>query len=131
MHIDYGKSLCLSFGTKELMNSFISSINNKASFGKFINLGTNSEVSIKKIVSLISSILGKDLKIQLDKKRIRPKNSEVQRLLASNNLAKKVLKWKPKYSSKSGLILALEKTVNWYQDNLKRIDTNNKNKYII
>tara|TARA_A100000164_G_C21885059_1_gene762303 strand:- start:452 stop:1456 length:1005 start_codon:yes stop_codon:yes gene_type:complete len=115
----------------DTVNGFISSINNKISFGKFINLGTNSEISIKKIVSLISNILGKDLKIKLDKKRIRPKNSEVDRLIASNNLAKKILKWKPKYSSKSGLISALQKTVNWYQDNQKKIDTNNNNKYII
>ena len=67
--------------------------------------------------------------IQIEKRYFRP--LEVHNLKGNFSKAKKVLKWKPKYSSKSGLILALEKTVNWYQDNLKRIDTNNKNKYII
>lgn len=115
---------------EDTVEGFIKSINNKASFGKFINLGTNNEVSIKKLVFIISKILKKDLIIKIDKKRIRPKNSEVERLLASNSLAKKILKWKPKHSSKNGIMIALKRTVSWYQKYLQEYKSNN-NKYII
>ena len=36
------------------------------------------------------------------KKRIRPKNSEVNRLLASTKKAQRLLKWKPQYAGKKG-----------------------------
>ena len=38
-----------------------------------------------------------------EKKRIRPDNSEVNRLLCCNKKAKKILGWKPKFYGKDGL----------------------------
>ena len=54
-------------------------------------------------------------------KRVRAKNSEVNRLLASNAKAKKILKWKPEYGGIKGFKKGLEKTINWFSDpeNLK------------
>ena len=70
---------------------------------------------------MILKILKIKKKIILDKNRLRPKNSEVMNLLSNNNLAKKMLKWEPKYRGKNGLKLALEKTVRWYclDENIK------------
>ena len=67
----------------------------------------------------------KEISIIKDSKRIRPTKSEVDRLLASNKLAKKYLKWSPKYKNKAGLILGLKKTIKWYEDeeNLKFYNT--------
>ena len=57
----------------------------------------------------------------VDKKRIRDKNSEVYRLYASNTKAAKILKWRPKYSGLKGFKKGLEKTINWFSEpkNLK------------
>ena len=70
---------------------------------------------------MISKILKKNIKVSVDKKRIRPKKSEVDRLLSKNKKAKKLLNWKPKYSGKKGFYKALEITINWFKDpkNLK------------
>ena len=61
-------------------------------------------------------ILDKKIKVTLDKKRIRPKKSEVDRLLSKNLKAKKILGWKPKYTGKKGFYRALKITINWFKN---------------
>ena len=73
------------------MNGFIKTIKNKKCIGEVINLGTGSHFTIKETVKMISQILDKKIKVTLDKKRIRPKKSEVDRLLSKNLKAKKSL----------------------------------------
>ena len=53
----------------------------------------------------------------LYKKRLRPKNSEVLRLCASNTKAKKILNWKPKFNNLEGLKKGLARTINWTKNN--------------
>ena len=64
-----------------------------------------------------------DVKINVtsDKKRMRPKKSEIL-ILKSNNLkARKLLKWKPEFIKKKGFIKALKQTIDWYSksENIK------------
>jgi len=68
----------------DTIDGFISTINNNKIIGKTINLGNSYDISIKKIVELISKITKINKEIDSDKKRIRPKKSEVNRLCASN-----------------------------------------------
>ena len=49
-----------------------------------------------------------------DKKRIRPKKSEIEKLKANNKKAKKVLGWRPKMSNRSGLIKGISRTIDWF-----------------
>ena len=53
--------------------------------------------------------MNKKIIIKLHKDRIRPKNSEVKRLLASTKKAKKIINWKPKYLGKKGFEEGLKK----------------------
>ena len=85
--------------------------------GQIINLGSNLEVSVKKLVDLISKIEGKKIRIISEKTRIRPKNSEVLRLTASNIKAKKLLNWTPAVKSEKVFIEALNKTIKWFKHN--------------
>ena len=55
----------------------------------------------------------KKLKIIFDKKRIRPKSSEVYRLLASNKKIKRMYKWRPKFKSEWSNDTA--KTIKWFK----------------
>ena len=55
-----------------------------------------------------------EIELKSDEKRIRPKNSEVERLLADNSKARRILKWKPKYANLEGLKRGLSKTINWF-----------------
>ena len=104
---------------------FVNCIHSKNIIGKTINLGTGFEYSGLDIFNIISKIMNSNAIATEDKKRFRPKNSEVDRLLANNKLAKKLIKWKPQYIGKKGFKLALTKTINWYLDeeNLKNFDT--------
>ena len=66
----------------------------------------------------------RDVKVDKSSERIRPAKSEVNRLCASNNKAKKLLNWKPKFVGKKGLKKGLLKTIDWYRKNsdLKEFD---------
>jgi dTDP-glucose 4,6-dehydratase len=111
---------------EDTVNAFISCLNNKNVIGQVINIGSGFEVSIKNILDILKKDFNLKFKYAVDKKRIRPKNSEVFRLLSSNNKATKLLKWKPKYNGLAGFKKALKKTIEWYsvQDNLKKFNEN-------
>ena len=94
--------------------------------GGEINIGTGNLIKIEEVAFFIKKILNKNFKIIVDKKRIRPKNSEVKYLQCDYSKLKKILKWKPKYNSKKNFYEALEITINFY----KKYFTSEKNNQI-
>jgi dTDP-glucose 4,6-dehydratase len=88
----------------------------KSIIGEVINIGSGSEHSIGDTTKLIAEIMGKKLKIETDDARVRPDASEVERLLAGNKKAKKLLGWSPKYKGRDGLKRGLEKTIAWFSE---------------
>ena len=97
----------------DTVDGFIAMIK-KNTFGEIINLGTGYDVSIKKLVMLIAKAMSVKVEILIDKKRVRPKRSEVERLRSNNKKAKKILNWRPKYLNEEGLIKGLSKTIDWF-----------------
>ena len=89
--------------------------------GEIINLGTGYDVSILDLVKIISREMSVNVEIISDKKRIRPKKSEIEKLKANNKKAKKVLGWRPKMFNRSGLIKGISRTIDWFskKENLK------------
>ena len=85
--------------------------------GQIINLGSSFEISVKKLVEMISIIENKKVKISSEKARVRPKNSEVLRLTASNLKAKKLLNWSPKIDNEQRFSESLNKTIEWFKRN--------------
>lgn len=84
--------------------------------GRTINLGSNREISINDLAKLISRLTGAEIDLESDDVRIRPEKSEVERLLADNQLAKELLGWKPEVDLESGLQL----TIDWLRENLEK-----------
>jgi NAD dependent epimerase/dehydratase len=84
------------------------------SIGEVINLGTNHEISIGDLAPLIADLMGKSIDIETDDKRLRPADSEVERLCASNEKARRILNWGPETNGREGLRQGLEKTVAWF-----------------
>jgi NAD dependent epimerase/dehydratase len=99
----------------DTVNGFISALTSKSGIGEVINLGSNFEISIQDIASLIGEIMNQEIKVIDSDERIRPENSEVNRLWADNSKAKELLSWKPEYASLNGLKKGLEETVNWFK----------------
>jgi NAD dependent epimerase/dehydratase len=106
----------------DTVSAFISAIKSKDAIGKTINIGTGFEISIKRISEVIMKITNKKVKIVSEKARTRPDKSEVSRLCCSNKMAKKILKWEPKYTGLHGLEKGITQTVNWFNkfENLKK-----------
>ncbi len=110
---------------KDTVNGFIAAIKSPDCIGETINLGSNFEISIGETANLISKIMKSNIKITQDEDRIRPAKSEVERLYASNEKAKKLLNWTPVYGGIEGFAKGLEETINWFTqaDNLKNYKT--------
>jgi len=83
--------------------AFIDIYNSSTLFGEICNVGMNSEISIKDLVELISEISGEKIQIKSSQDRIRPKNSEVDRLLCDNSKLLKNTSWEPKFNLHDGL----------------------------
>ncbi len=84
--------------------------------GESINFGLGEEISIGDLAKLIAEVCGADIQVLADEARVRPTNSEVERLLAANDKAKRLLNWTPKVGVREGL----EHTVAWFRENLDR-----------
>jgi nucleoside-diphosphate-sugar epimerase len=60
-------------------------------------------------------MMGNSFELVVDKARLRPVKSEVDRLLADNSKAKEIIKWEPTVSLDEGLKLTIE----WFRLNSK------------
>ena len=113
----------------DIAEGYEKSIMNKKTLGQTINLGSGLEIKIKELIDLIKNISKNKFKIKIKSKRIRPKKSEVFKLIASNKKAAKILNWKPKFSNRVNLKRALSITYDWYKNpnNLKNFYTDDYN----
>ena len=73
----------------DTINGFFKCIGNRSIIHQTINLGTGKSFSIKECVNLLENIANKKIKIISEKKRFRPKHSEVNTLTSNNKKAKK------------------------------------------
>ncbi|MBU3093634.1 NAD-dependent 4,6-dehydratase LegB [Clostridium sp. CM028] len=99
--------------------AFIKIAESEKTNGEVINAGSNHEITIGETVKKIISIIGKDVKIICDDERLRPINSEVNRLWADNTKIKELTLWKPNYTIDRGL----EATVDWIKNNMQHFKT--------
>lgn len=99
---------------KDTVAGFIAAIESEKCLGEVINLGSGSEFSIRETIEIISEVMDTSIEIEQDEERFRPKNSEVERLLACNKKAEKLLGWKPEYSGREGFKKALKETAEWF-----------------
>jgi NAD dependent epimerase/dehydratase len=106
----------------DIARGFTAIAGSEKSNGEVINLGSNHEISIGDLVNLISAIMGVEVEIETDDTRLRPEKSEVQRLLASNEKARKLLDWTPAYAGTDGLRRGLSETIDWFaqSENLRQ-----------
>lgn len=107
----------------DIVEGFMKAAESKDAIGEVINLGSNSEISIKELVRMISDIIGIDPKIIVEDRRKRPAVSEVRRLRADNAKAQKLLGWRLEYSLYEGL----KETIDWFRshENMYKVNIYN------
>jgi dTDP-glucose 4,6-dehydratase len=110
----------------DIVRAFVSVLSSDNGLGEFVNFGSNFEISVADTASLIAEVMGVDVEILTDEMRMRPENSEVERLWADNQKAKHLFGWTPAYGGREGFKRGLIKTVDWFTqpENLARYKSN-------
>jgi len=98
---------------EDTCTGFLAAATLDKAIGETLNLGVGEEISIGDLAALIAKICGKDIKITEDTERLRPQNSEVERLVSDNSKAKSLLDWAPVHTLEDGL----SKTIQWFKEN--------------
>jgi NAD dependent epimerase/dehydratase len=106
----------------DICNGYIEIAKSDKTIGEEINIASGIDISIGEIAEKIFLVLGveRDVRILTDQERVRPKKSEVMRLLGSNEKLRSLTSWNPKYDMEKGI----RDTVNWFKSNIERYKTN-------
>lgn len=104
---------------KDTANGFITVGTHEKTIGNIYNLGTGKEISICDLVNKIIKLTDANVKLIQDEQRLRPSQSEVERLLSNPDKAKQTTGWEPKYSLEEGL----KETINWIKQNIHYFKT--------
>lgn len=104
---------------KDTVNGFLKVAEIPESVGEVINIGSSREISIGDLVKKIFYLLDKSPRLITEEERLRPEKSEVERLMANTDKAKKILEWTPQVSLDEGL----KQTIEWIKHNLSFYST--------
>lgn len=98
------------------VDGFLAVASNPAAIGQVINIGSGREISIGDLARTIVQLVGSSSEVVEDTQRIRPANSEVERLLCDHSKATQLLGWTPAIT----LELGLQRTIDWFRNHLDR-----------
>ncbi|MNQ46017.1 dTDP-glucose 4,6-dehydratase [compost metagenome] len=101
---------------KDTVSGFIAALEGTGGLGEVVNFGSNFEISIGDTAKLIAEVMGNEIEIITDEARLRPENSEVERLWAANQKAKDTFGWEPSYGGRDGFKRGLEETAEWFRN---------------
>lgn len=93
---------------------FISALSSDRGLGEVVNFGSNFEISVGDTAKLIAEVMHADIDVVEDEARIRPANSEVERLYADNTKARTLFDWSPAFGGRDGFKRGLAETAAWF-----------------
>ena len=99
---------------QDTVDAFVATLRSDGGLGEVVNFGSNFEISIADVVQLIAEKMNATIDVISDTERIRPVNSEVERLWADNSKARDLFGWSPRYAGRDGLARGLQETINWF-----------------
>ena len=97
---------------EDTAQAFIAIAETKALIGEEVNIATEQEISVGDLAGKLMAMTGKQAEIVTSEERIRPANSEVERLLGSAAKIKRLTGWSPGHDLEQGL----KRTVEWFSD---------------
>lgn len=104
---------------KDTARGFIEIAKSEKTIGEEINIATQKEISIGELANEIITQINPKARILCEEERLRPVNSEVNRLLGSNAKIKSLTSWEPKYTLSQGIY----ETIEWIKENLNAYKT--------
>jgi NAD dependent epimerase/dehydratase len=99
---------------QDTVDAFVATLRSDVGLGEVVNFGSNFEISIADVVRLIAEKMNATIDVISDTERMRPVNSEVERLWADNSKVRDLFGWSPKYAGRDGLARGLQETINWF-----------------
>ena len=102
---------------EDSVDGFIKILESDKTIGEEINIATQTEISIGDLSRKLIDMINPNAEIVLDKARLRPKKSEVERLFGSSEKIGRLTGWKARHTLEQGLA----KTIEWFKnkENLK------------
>lgn len=110
---------------QDTVAGFMAAMGSQKGLGEVVNFGSNFEISIGDTAKMIAEAMNVEIEIITDEARLRPADSEVERLWADNTKAKQLFGWQPSYGGQEGFKRGIAETVEWFQksDNLSSYKT--------
>lgn len=96
--------------------AFVAALDAADIAGTVINVGSNFEISVGDLVEQIADVMGCEVTVECEAERLRPADSEVERLWADNRRAIERLQWQPQYAGLQGLRRGLAETARWFEE---------------
>ncbi|MFC1856969.1 NAD-dependent 4,6-dehydratase LegB [Thermodesulfobacteriota bacterium] len=95
----------------DTVRGFVAIARSEELIGESVNIGAGKEISIKNLAEFIAHLMGKQVRFIEDSERVRPKNSEVERLVCDNSKIAENTGWEPRIDLHTGL----RKTIEWIE----------------
>ncbi len=96
---------------QDTVAGFVEVMKSDQTAGQEINLASETEISIGDLAGKIIAQINPQAEIEQEEARLRPENSEVDRLLGSNQKLRSLTNWQPRYALNQGL----EETIQWFR----------------
>jgi NAD dependent epimerase/dehydratase len=100
---------------QDTVAGFIAAMNSEQGLGEVVNFGSNFEISIGDTAQLIAEAMNVKIDVITDETRLRPADSEVERLWADNTKAKQLFGWQPAYGGREGFKRGIAETAEWFE----------------
>jgi dTDP-glucose 4,6-dehydratase len=101
---------------QDTVAGFIAALNSHQGLGEVVNFGSNFEISVGDTARLIAEAMNTEIEIVTDEARLRPENSELDRLWADNSKARQLFNWQPAYGGREGFKRGLVETAEWFKN---------------
>ena len=98
----------------DTVDGFIKAVKSDRAIGKTVQLGTGRDISIGELARLAMDVIGLEAEIICENERLRPPQSEVERLLSKPDFAEELIGWLPQVSLEDGI----RQTTAWLQENM-------------
>ena len=101
---------------KDTVNGFYEIARSEKTIGEELNIASQKEISIGQIAQELINQINPQARIICDGQRLRPEQSEVNRLLGSNEKIRELTDWKQEYTLKQGIA----ETIKFLKNNMEK-----------